>query len=101
MKIALVANHYDTEKIEAVKTEMMIKGAPEIHAVWMECYDMYAALEGCHRIRAAKELGIEPIIIDVDYSDDMCSTVDGYDGDDDYMISEIADCCYKNTVVEF
>lgn len=101
MKIALLHGHYNEQHLEDVKKEMLTLGAPKIHAVWMECYDMYAALEGCHRIRAAKELGLTPVIIDVEYSDEMCSTIDGYDGEEDYMISEICDDCYKSTVIEF
>lgn len=101
MKVALVSEIFDVEHLKSVKNEMIAKGAPSIHAVWMECYDMYVALEGCHRIRAAKELGLTPEIIEVDYSDDMASTIDGYDGDDDYTISSICDGSYKSTIVDF
>lgn len=101
MRIALVNDHYDAARLEAVKVEMLTLGAPVIHAVWMGCYDMYAALEGCHRIRAAKALGLEPTIEEVDYSDDMASTVGGYDGEEDYPISDICDDAYKATVIEF
>ncbi len=66
-------------------------GPPKIHAVWMECYNHWQALEGCHRLRAAAELGLPPEIIEVDYSDEMCSTVEGYDGDEDYKISKVCD----------
>jgi hypothetical protein len=101
MKIALVAKHFDSKKLEAVKQQMETLGTPSIHAVYIECHDMYAALEGCHRIRAAKELGLTPVIIDVEYSDAMASTVLGYDGDDDYTISSICDDAYKSTIIEF
>jgi len=93
MKVALVHDHYDEKHLEEVKAEMLTFGAPVIKAVWMECYDMYAALEGCHRIRAAKELGLEPIIEEVEYSDDLT--------DDGCSISEIADVAHKSTVIEF
>lgn len=101
MRIALVHSHYDSEKLERVKEEMKVLGAPEIHAVWMECYGHWAALEGCHRIRAAKELGYTPEIIEVEYSDEMASTVLGYDGDEDYPISEICDDSHRSTIIEF
>jgi hypothetical protein len=101
MKIALVHNHFSPEHLAEVIEQMKTLGAPKIHAVWMECYDHYAALEGCHRIRAAKELGLTPEIIEVDYSDEMASTILGYDGDEDYPISEICDDSYKSTIVEF
>jgi hypothetical protein len=95
MEIALVNNHYDKEHLEAVKKEMLILGAPKIHAVWMECYDLWAALEGCHRIRAAKSLGLIPEIIEVEYSENLCSTIPGYDGDEDYTISSAVDDSHK------
>jgi len=101
MNIALVHDHYDAEHLEAVKAEMLTSGAPVIKAVWMECYNLYAALEGCHRIRAAKELGLEPVIDEIEYSDDMASTVTGYDGDEDYSISAICDGASKASVIEF
>jgi hypothetical protein len=101
MKIALVHDHYDDKHLADVAAGMKTLGAPKIHAVWMECYGHYAALEGCHRIRAAKKLGLTPEIIDVDYSDDMCSTITGYDGDNDYPISEICDGSHNATIIEF
>lgn len=94
MKIALVHDHFNIDHLEDVKTEMLKLGAPIIKAVWMECYDMYSALEGCHRIRAAKELGIEPIIEEVEYSDDIAL-------DTEYTISEICDDSYRSTIIEF
>ena len=101
MKIALVHSHYNSEKLERVKEEMKVLGAPKIHAVWMECYGHWAALEGSHRIRAAKELGLTPEIIEVDYSDEMASTILGYDGDEDYPISEICDSSHESVIIEF
>ena len=86
MRIALVHIHYDEDHLAQVIEEMKQLGAPKIHAVWMDCYGHWAALEGCHRIRAAKALGLTPEIIEVEYSDEMASTVPGYDGDEDYPI---------------
>ena len=96
MQIALVHSHYDASHLAEVKTEMLTLGAPVIKAVYMECYDTYAALEGCHRIRAAKELGLVPVIDEVEYSDDL---VDGTDGE--WTVSEMADDCHKATIIEF
>jgi hypothetical protein len=101
MKIALVHDHYSEEHLAEVIEQMKTLGAPKIHAVWMECYGHFAALEGCHRIRAAKVLGLVPEIIEVDYSDEMASTILGYDGDEDYPISEICDDSYRSTIIEF
>lgn len=87
MTIALLHKHYDSSKLEAVKMEMQTLGAPVIKAVWMECWNMWVALEGCHRLRAAHELGLEPVIDEVEYSDDTITL----DSGDEYKISEIAD----------
>lgn len=101
MRIALVHSHYNEQHLAEVMGQMKTMGAPAIHAVWMECYGHWAALEGCHRLRAAAELGLTPEIIEVDYSDDMASSVLGYDGDNDYPISEICDDSHKATILEF
>jgi hypothetical protein len=100
MTIALVHDHFDDAHLDDVIAEMKTLGAPTIKAVWMECYDRYQALEGCHRIRAAKALGLVPSIEEVEYSDDMVSTVIG-DVDDDYPISSYCDDTYRNTAIEF
>jgi len=101
MRIALVHSHYDPAHLAEVKRQMLTLGAPAIHAVWMECYGHYQALEGCHRLRAAAELGLEPEIIEVEYSDELCSTIPGYDGDNDYPISEICDDGHRAVTIEY
>ena len=104
--IALIHNHFDKNHLEEVKQEMKILGAPKIKAVWMECYNMYAALEGCHRIRAAKELGLVPEIIELDYNDicDLDVTDPSLELDLDNPGSNIAwlvDDCYKRVTIDF
>ena len=101
MTIALVHDHYDDEHLAEVIEEMRTLGAPKIHAVWMECYDGYQALEGCHRIRAAHALGLTPEIVEVEYSDDMASSIPGYDGDEDYPISDLCDDYPAHERIEF
>ena len=96
MRIALVHKHFNEKHLEAVKAEMAKLGAPVIKAVWMECHGHYAALEGCHRIRAAKELCLTPVIEEVEYSEEL---VDGMDGE--WTVSEIADDSYKSVIIEF
>lgn len=96
MKIALVHNHYDPDHLAAVIEEMKTLGAPTIKAVWMECYDHFAALEGCHRIRAAKALGLVPEIEEVEYSDEL---VEGMQ--DDFTVEQIADSSRESEVIEF
>lgn len=94
MKIALVHDHYDEAHLAAVIEEMKTLGAPAIKAVWMECYDHWAALEGCHRIRAARELGLVPRIEEVEYSDDPAA-VDGM------TVAEVADRSRESEVIDF
>ena len=46
------------DRLEEVKSEMRILGAPTIRVV--DCIDYYQALEGSHRIAAAHALGLTP-----------------------------------------
>jgi hypothetical protein len=48
------------EHVERVKAEMLTRGPPTIRVV--ECGDCYMAIEGCHRLIAAAELGIAPVL---------------------------------------
>lgn len=101
MKVALVSTVHEEEKLVKVIEEMKTLGAPIVHAVWMECYQMYAAINGTHRLLAAKALGLVPEIEEVEYSEEMASTVDGYDGEEDYQISELCDTCIERQIVEY
>lgn len=96
MRIALVHNHYDEKHLAEVKEQMKVLGAPRIHAVWMEGMGLWAALEGCHRIRAAYELGLTPEIIEVEYSDELVQNAfPGCDIEDELTVSEVADRAYR------
>ena len=97
MKVALLHDHYDTTKLDAVIADMKVMGIPTIKAVWSEAYDMWVALEGCHRLRAAQSLGITPDIEEVEYSDEVITM----DSGDDYTISEIVDDAYRSRVLSF
>lgn len=94
MRIALVHDHFDEAHLAEVIEEMKTLGAPTIKAVWMECFNHWAALEGCHRIRAAKALGLTPEIDEMGYSDDPCD-VDGM------TVAEVADRSRESEVIEF
>ncbi len=100
--IALVHNHYDKQHLEKVKGEMQSLGAPTIKAVWMECWGIWAALEGCHRIRAAAELGLMPEIDEVEYSEEITTAdiglSDAFDGEI-WTIADLADNAYANTII--
>lgn len=106
MKVALIHSQYDEGHLEAVKADMIKMGAPIIKAVWMDHLDCYAALEGCHRIRAAKELGIVPVIDAIDY-DDVCDVEAangnlGLDLDNPGMTyGEILDNAHRSTIINF
>jgi len=63
--IALLHKHYSEEHLAEVMEQMEELGAPVIRAIWSELYGMWLAVEGCHRIRAAVELGEEVEIEDI------------------------------------
>lgn len=96
-------NEVETGRLAAVKAEMISLGAPQIRAVWMDNYGHWAALEGSHRIVAASQLGLIPIIQEVEYSDDLSLEDIGCDWHgDDLSIAQIADESYwMGVIVEF
>ena len=65
MLIVLLHPQYDDEHLQQVIAEMQIKGAPVIRCIWSKNYSCYFAVEGCHRLRAAAALNINPIIKDI------------------------------------
>lgn len=67
MKIALIHTFFDNKHLDEVVEEMRVLGPPRLRAIWLEDKGMWAALEGCHRTRAAARLGLEPIIVPVTY----------------------------------
>jgi hypothetical protein len=86
MNIILVHKHYDKAHLEEVKSIMLKKGTPKIRAMWSAEYESWLAVEGCHRLRAAEQLGLTPIIIDITNN----KTV-SYQYDDETIISKITD----------
>ena len=67
MKIALIHTEFRLDHLEKVMAQMEELGPPVIRAVWCEDRGLWAALEGCHRTRAARKLGLTPVIEPVDY----------------------------------
>ena len=65
MIISLMHRHYDESHLVKVTEQMKTMGAPKLRCVWSEVHGMWMAVEGCHRLRAAKALGLEPQIIDI------------------------------------
>lgn len=99
MQIALTHNHFDADHFIAVKAEMATLGAPTIKAVRLDG-DLYAALEGCHRLRAAFELGLTPEIEEIEYSDGLVSSL-GLGMQDDVTIADICDAVARKKVLVF
>jgi hypothetical protein len=85
--INLVHKHFDEKHLAEVIEEMKKIGSPIIKAVKLEDEE-YQALEGCHRIRAAKILGL-PIKVEL------------IEENDERIISEITDVDRSSTVKEF
>ena len=96
MNIILAHNDYDAAHLAEVKAEMQSMGAPTVKAVWMEGYGAYVALEGCHRLRAAHDLGLTPQVIEVDYSDEAADT-----DLECVTIAEHCDSAYRREMLEF
>lgn len=65
MHIQLFHDHYSEDHLDQVKAEMVKRGTPKIRVVYDDYNDLYIATEGCHRIRAAKDLGMIPEIEEV------------------------------------
>lgn len=102
MQIALLHGHHCEKHLELVKAEMQNLGAPTIKAVWMDCYGHWAALEGCHRIRAAAEIGLTPIIKEIEYSEEVTLAEIGCDqSGDGCTVAEVCDESYRAEIVAF
>lgn len=102
MRIALLHQHYDDDKIQHVKANMQQLGAPKIKAVYMPVWDLWVALEGCHRLRAAHDLGITPVIEAIEYSDNTLYSLGIEDcRDDTVTVAEIAGTGYDCEILEF
>ena len=100
MKIALLHAHFDEQHLSKIVEEMKKLGTPTIKAVWVEAYDHYAALEGCHRLRACELLGMIPEIEEIEYSDDTLESL-GLDCKNGVTISEICDGSYNSVIIYF
>lgn len=102
MNIILPHDHFDAAHLASVIAEMEALGAPVIKAVRMEAHDAWVALEGSHRIRAAHELGLDPQIEEVEWSDTV-TTDEVVPGsfDDTWTIEQICDDAYTRKMISF
>jgi ParB-like chromosome segregation protein Spo0J len=62
-------NQIDTDHLTEVIEAMREMGAPEIRVY--NNGEQYIALEGSHRLAAAWELGLEPVLIEMDEDEEM------------------------------
>lgn len=97
--INLAHKHFDEKHLAEVIAEMKVLGSPTIKAV--DIGDCIQALEGCHRIRAAKELGM-PIKLEMIAYDDPRLICEVSDIDDNYhTIGDWCDFAYaKSEMIE-
>ena len=101
MNIILAHDHCDPDHLVAVRDEMERLGAPVIKAVWMDCWGAWCALEGCHRLRAALDMGLMPKIEEVPY-DDTTTVLDlGLDFQDEFRVCAIVEGGYARQMLVF
>jgi len=104
ISIVLYHNHYNSEHLQNVKEEMRRLGAHTINCWYDESNDIWFAVEGCHRLRAAYALGITPIINDISNDDTLTYEVDGntitIDIDPDFF-DDLYDRNYRNIILDF
>lgn len=86
------------EKLSQVIEQMRVLGAPTIRVV--NCGDHFMALEGSHRLAAAAELGLEPILTVYEQDEILDVTEhDWYDtanwGGERYTAGEVAGELYS------
>lgn len=103
MDIILYHNHYDAKHLDAVADQMQTLGAPAIRAIWSECYGSWMAVEGCHRVRAAKRLGLTPEIIDISNDETVIVQDDGEDVSVSVadLATEMTDTATRRTSIRF
>ncbi len=83
------------DRLAEVVGKMKTLGSPTIRVV--DCGDYYQAIEGCHRIEAARILGI-PVNLDILAQDDLVEAdsldIDYFLAGETYSAGEIAGECY-------
>jgi len=87
------------DHLDEVVGEMRRMGSPTIRVV--DCSDFLVAIEGCHRIEAARILGI-PVNLDILAQDDLVEAdsidIDYFHPGETYTAGEIAGECYHSGV---
>ena len=79
MATVITINQTDADHLARVTAEMQVRGAPAIRCIRDEAQGVILALEGSHRLAAAKALGIAPVFVFA-ADDDMLTCAEiGYD----------------------
>lgn len=103
MEVTLYHKHYNEQHLEEVKSEMQSLGAPVIRCIWSETYDMWMAIEGCHRLRAASALGVIPVIQDITNDEAAIIQIDKIDTEVNVadLAVELTDDVWQAEIIEF
>ena len=101
MVAVVLLNEAQEEHLKEVESYMLENGTPVIKVVFDESAGVYVALEGSHRLHAAKALGITPIFEEYDLDVD-CMLSDYVDLDaDDYPMAEIVGDYWRRPIIDF
>lgn len=103
MDILILHKQYDEAHLADVVARMRELGAPTIRAIRYED-DTWMALEGCHRIRAAKILGLTPKIeeVDADLDTDVTDPELGLDLDNPgTTLQDLLDEAHRRPMIRF
>jgi hypothetical protein len=73
-------NYVDRDHLKTVVERMKRRGPPTIKVIWCEQYKAWVAIEGSHRLRAAKKLRLVPDFVDVSHKKEVRLLRDHYDG---------------------
>ena len=105
MDIVIAHKYYNKEHLDSVMSDMAQMGAPVIRAIYDEANSVFVALEGCHRIRAAKKLGLTPIISEVNFDDVAGLALNdpklSLDFDNDTLIDDFFYDAPRRPIIEF
>ena len=105
--VILLHANYDEEHLKEVVSEMQTMGTPVIRGFYCECFGAFLALEGCHRIRAAKQLGLVPVFEEVEFEDvtevvnDVCEGILEDDDTFETIIDRAVNSANHGGMIEF
>lgn len=77
MTLIIAPNKVIAARLDRVLAKMQDLGAPTIKAYWDG--EKYWAVEGSHRLAAAKILGLTPVIEEVNIDDEIEHDIEGVD----------------------